>query len=250
MVKNVGTKTIETERLILRQLQLSDAEDMFNNFTNNENVSRFLSWNPHENIEVTKNLLINWVDDYKNDNKYFWAIVLKENQQVIGTTSVVELSIKDQKAELGYCIGENYWGRGIVTELTKAVIAFLFNEVGVHRIEAKHDTKNPASGRVMEKVGMKYEGTMRHARFNKGAWCDTKIYAIIRDDLYSDNPLVNKNHGLYMGIKLCTYVYLTFTDGSGADLENRINNAKLMLEIFGDDFDLDLPRFRVNQYSN
>ncbi len=183
MINHVGTKTLETKRLILRRYELSDAEDMFNNFANSKNVSRFLSWYPHENVEVTKKLLISWIEEYKNDNRYMWAIVLKEMNQVIGSISVVGMSEKHQTAELAYTIGEAYWGKGIATEAVEVVIAFLFNEVGFHRIQAKHDTRNPASGRVMEKVGMKFEGTMRHERIHKdGSRGDTSIWAIIHDE--------------------------------------------------------------------
>lgn len=86
-----------------------------------------------------------------------------------------------EEAEVGYCIGEEYWRQGIMTEALKAVIRFLFEEAGFNRVCARHDTDNPNSGRVMKAAGMQYEGTMRQAGKNNRGICDCTLYAITKD---------------------------------------------------------------------
>lgn len=85
-------------------------------------------------------------------------------------------------AEIGYCLGRAYWGRGIMPEALCAVLDFMFDEAGFNRIAACHDVGNPKSGRVMEKSGMKYEGTLRQAGKNNQGICDIACYAVLRSD--------------------------------------------------------------------
>jgi len=180
---HLGTKTLETPRLILRQFRLSDAEDMYNNWANSPAVCRFLSWEPHKDAEETRQLLSRWVERYQNEKEYNWALELKELGQIIGNLSVVSLSDQHLHCELGYCMGERFWRKGLMPEAAERVIGFLFEEVGLNRIEAKHAAHNPASGRVMEKCGMAKEGTLRQRwLMHDGTLEDTNIWAILRED--------------------------------------------------------------------
>ena len=88
--------------------------------------------------------------------------------------------------ETGYCIGRNWWHRGIVSEVLAELIRFFFEEMGVNRIEARHDVNNPNSGAVMRKCGMKYEGTMRQSDWNNQGICDTCWYSILRSDYFGE----------------------------------------------------------------
>ena len=188
-MNHVGTVTIDTERLILRKFEVLDAQNMFDNWANSREVCKFLSWEPHGSVETTKDILARWMEAYQNSERYHWAIVLKEIGEVIGSLSVITLSEKHQNCELGYCMGEQYWGKGIMTEAVKAVISFLFNEVGFHRLYAGHDTLNPASGKVMQKSGMVLEGTLRHNKVRKdGSFADGNIWAILSDDWKTPDP--------------------------------------------------------------
>lgn len=81
---------------------------------------------------------------------------------------------------IGYCIGREYWHRGITSEALKALIDFFFDEVGVKRVESRHDPRNPNSGKVMKKCGMIYEGTKKDSDRNNQGICDASYYAIIR----------------------------------------------------------------------
>ena len=151
-----GTKYLETERLILRKFNVNDAQKMFDNWATNSNVTKFLTWQPHANVEITKAVLNDWISKYNEDNFYQWAIVIKDKNEPIGSLSVVRINEDVNETEIGYCIGEQWWRQGFTTEAFKRVIDFLFNEVGVKRICAKHDVNNPNSGKVMVKCGLKH----------------------------------------------------------------------------------------------
>lgn len=179
----VGTQTIKTSRLILRKITLSDAEDMFQNWASDEEVARYVTWRAHEDISITKKVIESWVEKQSNNDFFAWCIEWKENHQVIGTIDVVSLSSEFETAEIGYCMSQKYWGKGIMTEALIAVEDFLFVEVQLNRIEAKHDTENPASGKVMLKSGMQFEGIKRQAaKDNMGNYCDLATYAILKSD--------------------------------------------------------------------
>lgn len=183
MLTHKGTKTINTDRLILRKFRYDDADNMYKNWGSDNNVTKFLSWKPHTSVEETKGIIAKWIEEYKEDNVYDWVIELKELDEVIGGISIVHLDERNSSCEIGYCMSSKYWGRGIMTESLKAVINFLFSEVGFNRIEAKHDTKNIGSGKVMAKSGMKYEGTLRQVKLrNNIEFYDLAIYSILKSE--------------------------------------------------------------------
>ena len=96
--------------------------------------------------------------------------------------TAVDINDKVGKVHIGYCIGKRWWHQGITSEALTAVIAFLFNEVCVQRVEARHDLRNPHSGGVMRKCGMQYEGTMRRADRNRQGICDAAWYSILKEE--------------------------------------------------------------------
>ena len=181
MLTHKGTQTIETIRLILRRARMEDAEPMFRNWANDPDVTKFLTWPPHGDMEVTRNLLANWAESYQKDDYYQWMIVLKEIDEPIGSIMASTVG-RAQSAHIGYCIGKQWWHQGIMTETLKSVMNYLFDEVGYHRVEAMHDSNNPHSGDVMKKCGMKYEGTLRQADRNNQGICDTCYYALLADE--------------------------------------------------------------------
>ena len=180
-MKHKGTQTIFTDRLTLRRFTVEDAQEMFDNWASDPRVTKFLSWEPHTSTEATAALLRDWVKGYENDNCYNW--VMEYQGRCIGTISVVRQSERDESAELGYDLGYDYWNKGLMTEAAKAVIRFLFEEVGCHRVVIRHAVKNPASGRVAQKCGLTYEGTRREAFKNRdGEFRDIAEYAILKTD--------------------------------------------------------------------
>ena len=183
MLNHKGTITLETDRLILRRFTLEDAEAMFNNWANDSEVTKYLTWWPHGNIDATREIISMWVAEYANDTTYNWGIELKEIGQLIGSIGAVGFSDRDSRCEIGYCMSKAHWNKGIMTEALKEVMSFLFSEVGINRIQAKHDVLNPGSGKVMEKAGMKYEGTFRQYFVRKdGTFGDMKMYAALKGD--------------------------------------------------------------------
>ena len=181
-MNKTGTQRLETHRLILRRYRIEDAEDMFNNWASDPEVTRFLTWPTHSNVEVTRMLLNNWISRYDDGGYFNWAIEWKETGSVIGNIAVVKLNEQTEAADMGYCMSRAFWGRGIMPEALRAVMDYLFDTVGVSRIAACHDVNNPKSGRVMEKAGMKTEGILRGAGKNNIGICDEVWHAALRSD--------------------------------------------------------------------
>lgn len=188
-MQHLGTITLETERLILRKYSLDDAENMFNNWASNPNVTKFMTWQPYSCIDDVKKYIRECVDSYSNNSTYNWIIELKEIGQAIGSIGVVEIRENVSAAVIGYCIGERYWHKGVTTEAFKQVIKFLFKEVGVNRIEAYHDVNNPHSGGVMKKCGLTYEGTNRQVSFGNQGVFDKAVYAYLKDDYFKEEQV-------------------------------------------------------------
>ena len=196
-MRHTGTSELETDRLLLRRLLPQDAPQMYENWANDPAVTRFLRWEPHKSPAETRELLSAWAELYPNPDYYQWAMVEKATGQVFGSISVYNalLGEPQQKAkwpgldlsggiwEPGYCIGQKWWGKGLTTEALQAVLQFGFDTLNLNRIEAQHESDNPASGRVMEKAGMIHEGRLRQRVYNKGRYADVELYAILRQDL-------------------------------------------------------------------
>ena len=182
MLTHKGTVTLETHRLILRKAELADALAMFHNWASDEDVTKFLTWPTYKTVESAYPILNIWVNNYEKLDFYQWMIVLKEIGEPIGSISVVNHRDDIAEAEIGYCIGKHWWHQGIVSEALTAVMDYLFDEVGMNRIEAKHDVNNPHSGGVMKKCGMRYEGTSRQSDRNNQGICDLVTYGILRSD--------------------------------------------------------------------
>ena len=177
MISHKGTQIIHTERLLLRKYDLKDVGDIFENYATDERVTKFLSWEPYENIETLESFVAAQVSAY-SDAIYNW--VIEYNRRVIGSISVTQIDNKNESCEIGYCIGCNYWNKGIMTEAVSAVLKYLFVEAGFHRVFAKHDVENPASGIVMQKCNMLYEGKLREQyRRHDGTFSDSLIYSIL-----------------------------------------------------------------------
>lgn len=183
-MNNLGTVTLETDRLILRKITKDDAYVAFKNWTSDPLVSRYVLWDTHENVEVTKELFTKWEDEYNLEHKYRWVVYVKELDTIIGTIDVVHQRIDHRTCEIGYCYGSRFWGNGYATEALKKVIDFLFNEVGFYLIEARHLATNPASGRVMEKAGLIYETTLKNRFIDKVTHkrTDLKIYSKVNNE--------------------------------------------------------------------
>ena len=172
---------LETERLILRPLRRSDAQDLFS-YASDPAVSRHVLWDTHETLEDSRRFLRAALRQYRQGLPGSYAITLKESGRMIGTVGFMWVNTDHRSAEVGYSLGREYWNRGIMTEALRAVIAFGFDTLCLNRIEGQFETDNPASGRVMAHVGMQPEGILRQRVRNKGRYADVWLYAILRSD--------------------------------------------------------------------
>lgn len=181
-MKHLGTKTLETTRLILRKTKDSDAEPMFRNWANDARVTKFMTWYPYESAQQLRDTYHQYLlDNQKRNDFYDWKIELKEIGEPIGSISVVGMDEAIEEVKIGYCIGYNWWHQGIMTEAFTEVIRYLFEEVGVNRIVAAHDVNNPHSGDVMKKCGLQFEGIRREGGKNNQGMVDLATYAILRE---------------------------------------------------------------------
>ena len=181
MLEHKGTKELITKRLRLRRFVLSDAASMYKNYAADERVTRFLSWKPYTCIKDVEAFLSDIIEQYTIPNVYHWVIEM--DKEIIGSISTIHINDKNCNCEVGYCLGYDYWNKGITTEALNAVMNFLFTEVGIHRIMAKHDVENPSSGKVMQKCNMTYEGELRdYYRRHDGTYADSLVYSILKKE--------------------------------------------------------------------
>lgn len=176
--------TLETDRLILRRMTPSDAEAVFA-YASDPEVTRYVVWDTHRSIQDSRAFLELAVQKYKSGGEPDWGIVYKGDHRFVGTCGFVGWDVDHARAEIGYVLSRKYWGRGLMPEALRAMIAFGFERMGLNRIEARCIAENTASARVMEKVGMTYEGTLRQRELIKGAYRDMKLYAILRSEYRS-----------------------------------------------------------------
>ena len=181
-----GTVTLRTDRLVLRRFVMDDAGAMYENWASEDAVTKYLTWATYESVDVARAVIADWTRGYERADFYQWAIELKELGQVVGSISVTAQTPAAESCELGWCIGSAWWGRGIMPEAGRAVLRFLFDEVGFDRVAAAHAAGNPRSGQVMQKLGMRCEGTLRRAGCCNQGVIDEVRYAILKDEFPSD----------------------------------------------------------------
>lgn len=143
----------ETERLRLRRIRKEDAQRIFDCWANDPEVTKYLTWNPHESVAVTEKVVDIWLSEYEQPDCYRYGIELKESGELIGMIDVVR--ILDNVPEIGYCSGRAYWGNGYMTEALKALCAMLFEE-GYKEIDIEAIRENIASNIVIQKAGFHF----------------------------------------------------------------------------------------------
>ncbi len=179
-----GPPTLETERLVLRKMTLDDAGAVFA-YASDPEVTRYVSWETHRSLEDSRAFLELVARKYEGGGEPDWGIVYKGDGRFVGTCGFVNWSPEHARAEMGYVLHRDYWGRGLMVEAVRAMIRFGFGRMDLNRIEARCIAENAVSTRVMEKAGMTYEGTLRQREFLKGAYRDMKLYAILRREYRS-----------------------------------------------------------------
>lgn len=181
---HLGTIRLETERLILRRFEESDTETAFHVWTSDPKVTKYLSWEHHKSISQTQALGQTWLKKYDDPQWYHWVIVPKEIDFPIGTITAVNVDNDRAAIEVGCCIGSEYWGLGYITEAFAAVIEFFFEEVRADRIEAKYAPDNIASGRVMEKCGLTFEGIVSCPGLLHSGGTEMRLCSLLAEDYF------------------------------------------------------------------
>lgn len=183
-MNNIGTRPLDTKSLYLRRFEETDAREMFENYCSDDLMTKHLTWPTHKEVETTESILRMWLHKYKEDHVYRWAIIEKSTNMLIGSIDCVRVDIPKSTCEIGYCIGSSKWGKGYMSEALNTVINYLIKEADFNRVMARYSMQNPASGRVMEKCGMTFEGVMREADLDKnGNFIDMGQYAILKKDI-------------------------------------------------------------------
>ncbi|WP_323679439.1 GNAT family N-acetyltransferase [Exiguobacterium indicum] len=182
MIQFQGSPALHTERLRLRKVQLSDTEAMFQNWLSDDRVMRHLIKGPHETMAQTKARVTEVLASYEEKTFCYWGIEEKHSGTLIGVIDLFAFDATTDHCEVGYCIGYDWWNNGYGSEALTAVLAFGFQEMHIHKISAAHNIDNPASGRIMQKVGMIQEGTVRAMIRNAaGEYKDCAIYGLLRE---------------------------------------------------------------------
>lgn len=176
-MKHLGTKTLKTERLVLRQFKEEDAQAIYNSFINQE---KFLYYANKEKrtLEEQMKSLENISKKYENNEYYNWLITLKD-ETVIGAINL-NIDNFNESVEFNYAIDENYQNKGYMTEGLKAVKDYCIQELKINRFYGGCEKNNIASKRVMEKCNLKYEGTLRNYLKLKDGYHDMLVYSFIR----------------------------------------------------------------------
>ena len=169
---------LETPRLLLRRMYVSDARDMFE-YASLPAVTRYLTWEEHTTYAYTQGYLAHIQELYRKGEGYDWAVVWKEEKKMIGTCGFTSFDTANGGAEVGYVLNPAYWGRGIAAEALWRVMQYAFEQLGLHRLQARCMEGNAASARVMEKCHMRYEGTFCEYMLIKGHYTTVTQYAIL-----------------------------------------------------------------------
>ena len=172
---------LDTPRLTLRRMLRRDSEDMFA-YARDPAVSEFLLWQPHESEAYTRRYLNYLQSRYRSGDFHDWAVVWRESGRMIGTCGFTQFNLESNSAEIGYVLARPYWGIGIAPEAARAVLRFGFRELRLHRIEAHYMIGNDRSRRVMEKIGMRFEGVRRDSLHVKGRYVSVGVCSILEDE--------------------------------------------------------------------
>lgn len=146
-MNKIGTKILNTSRLILRKITIEDVKDIYE-YASKEETSKFLTWKPHKSIKETEEYVKNAASRY-NESTFRWGIVDKSENKLIGVIDFVKIDETNNECEIGYVLNPKYWGKGIMKEALPKVLNYLFKEVGLEQINAKVELGNIASEKVL-----------------------------------------------------------------------------------------------------
>ena len=183
MLKESFTDRLETERLILRRFEKSDAASMMRNWVSDPAVQRNYGEPVYRTPEEVDGLLDKYIGGYDEPYHYRWAVIEKESGECVGQIAYFLVDAKNEFAEIEYCIGTAYQGRGYATEACEAVIQYGFDVIGLHKVQICVRPSNTPSRKVIGKCGFVYEGTLRdYFLMDDGTFEGRMYFSLIRQE--------------------------------------------------------------------
>ena len=182
---SIGTRSIETERLILRKFKTEDCEKVFNNWAGDSEVQNLYCEPVYKSLGEVNELLARYINGYKDLNYYRWAIILKENNECIGQIAYFLVDTDNHFAEVEYCIGKKYQNKGFASEACMSVIKYGFDEIKLNKVQICHKPDNEASKKVILKCGLYYDGNLRQYFYNNGKYEDRLYYSLLKNEFYN-----------------------------------------------------------------
>lgn len=173
----MNTPILETERLLLRPLAVSDAEHIFSCWASDPVATKYMTWDTHTDVTMTKEWLGMEETAIPDKNHFVWGFVLKDENILIGSGGITFRS-GDNHHELGYIIAKPYWNRGLVSEAVAAMISFIKEKTDIRVIHAKHAVDNTASGRIIEKNGFSFQCAGSYTSFSGTKTYDCREYVL------------------------------------------------------------------------
>lgn len=178
---------LQTERIILRRIEASDKNAIFE-YCGNPNVARFTTWEHHRTLADSQVLIERSLKNYERGLLDPLAIVLKSNgRDIVGTAGCAVISEATKTAEIAYALAEPLWGKGLVTEACGELVNYAFKTLGMNRVQARCLPMNIGSARVMEKLGMKFEGRLRQSMLVKGEFQDIDVWSILKSEWLNES---------------------------------------------------------------
>lgn len=181
-MNKIGTRTIDTERCVLRRIAPEDYREMYESWAKYEEVCRYFPFHPVTDVELYREKVRGWAGNYESDIYFHWVIEWKENRELIGTINLGNVEESCLMSDTCYMLSPRYWGKGIMTEVLRAVLEYAFCEIGLNRVQAEVFEGNAASGRVLKKCGMQQEGVARQKYYKDGRFIDAQLYAVLREE--------------------------------------------------------------------
>ncbi len=172
--------TIRTTRLVVRELEATDA-DSVQRCAGDPEVVRYLPFGPNT-PDQTRAFLDRVLVAQRERPRRDYELAICQDPELIGCVRISVRSPDHRQGDIGYMLRRDLWGRGLMTEVAQAIVRFGLDSLGLHRIWATCGTENRASARVLEKLGMRREGHLHHEKLVRGQWRDTYVYAIIEDE--------------------------------------------------------------------
>jgi ribosomal-protein-alanine N-acetyltransferase len=175
---------LESERLRLRKIDLSDASEL-QKIRSHAEVMKYMDSENHKNIQFSENFISENLKTYKARNGIFWALIEKSSNTFIGDFAYWKIDQKNARAEIGYTLHPKFWGKGYMKEAVKTLILFGFNDLNLHSIEANINPENDNSRKLLLKLGFVKEAYFRENYYFNGRYFDSEIYSLLQKNFKS-----------------------------------------------------------------